>query len=88
MLLKIGIYDTTIIYIPCKDIPLADCLSRLIPKECDRHIPDFDVVTHEFIKVSSRSHLQEITYGKLLNKTSGHTQFIVEVWSIQRQECD
>ena len=46
MLLRLQPYDLTIQYVPGKDVPIADGLSRLSPEE--RHpIADLDIQIHE-----------------------------------------
>ena len=50
MLLRIQKYDFTVKYVPGKDIPIADGLSRL-PIHGDE-IPDIDMTIHDIIGVS------------------------------------
>ena len=50
MLQKIGLCDPTVVYIPGKDVPLEDCLSRLIQYGHNSDIPNIEVVLHEVLK--------------------------------------
>ena len=61
MLLRIQKYDFTVNYVPGKDIPIADGLSRL-PIQGD-DIPDIDVTIHDITGVSE-SRLEEKNQGR------------------------
>ena len=76
MLLHIQKYDFTVKYVPGKDIPIADGLSRL-PIHGDE-IPDIDVTIHDITGVSE-SRLEKIKdetkYDETLHVLRGRSQF-------------
>ena len=85
MLLRIQKYDITVKYVPGKDIPIADGLSRL-PIQGDE-IPDINVTIHEIAGVS------ESRLGKIRDMTKCNetlqvlTRTVTNGWPQYRNQC-
>ena len=85
MLLRIQKYDFTVKYVPGKDIPIADGLSRL-PIHGDE-IPDIDVTIHDITGVSE-SRLETIKDETKCNETlQVLTRTVTNGWPQYRNQC-
>ena len=85
MLLRIQKYDFTVKYVPGKDIPIADGLSRL-PIQGDE-IPDIDVTIHDITGVSE-SRLEKIKDERKCDETlQVLARTVTNGWPQYRNQC-
>ena len=85
MLLRIQKYDFTVKYVPGKDIPIADGLSRL-PIQGDE-IPDIDVTIHDITGVSE-SRLEKIKDETKCDETlQVLARTVTNGWPQYRNQC-